>query len=90
MNPAQIESRLRDFIDRSIMQGQGADLTASTSLFELGILDSFALFNLVSYISDEFKVTVPLESVTAEHFKDIAAIARTVQALRSGSGAGAP
>ena len=90
MDTALIEGKIRDYIDRSILQGQGADLTPSTSLFDLGILDSFALFGLVAYIADEFQVTVPLESVTAEHFKDIAAIARVVQSLKAGSAASPP
>jgi len=85
MESAQIEAKLRDFINRSFLKGQGNDLASDTSLFELGILDSFALFGLISYISDEFQVTVPLESVTAEQFKDIAAIARTVLGLKTGT-----
>ncbi len=83
MERTHIESKLRDFIDHSIMDGQGSDLTSSTPLFEFGILDSFALFSVLSFISDEFKVTVPLESLRTEDFENISTIAGFVQAKRA-------
>jgi len=78
MDLMQVQARIRDFIDKELLQGQGADLTDSTPLFELGILDSFAFFRLVSFIEEEIHVTLQLESVGSEQFQDISTIARLV------------
>jgi acyl carrier protein len=78
MEQEQIERQVRQFIDREILSGQGSDLTASTSLFELGILDSFALFSVLGFIAAEFHVTLPLETVTREAFETTGAIARVI------------
>jgi acyl carrier protein len=78
MERDQIESKLRGFIDQKLMNGQGADLTTSTPLFEFGILDSFALFRVISFIADEFQLTLPLESLRTEEFETIGTIAGLV------------
>ena len=79
----EIEARVRQFIDREILQGQGADLTASTPLFALSILDSFALFSVINFIASEFNVVLPLESIAAKDFETTTAIADTVLARQS-------
>lgn len=78
MNQEEIELKVRQFIDREVLDGQGSDLTASSPLFELGILDSFALFSVLSFISTEFNVRMPLEAVTREGFETTGAIAEAV------------
>jgi acyl carrier protein len=78
MHIQDIEARLRDFIDTTAMGGQGADLTSSTPLLELGILDSFAVFSLMTFIEKEMGVPLQFESVTADDFHSIATIARLV------------
>jgi len=78
MNRPEIESKLLGFINHQLLEGQGGDLAVSTPLFELGILDSFAFFTLLDYITQEFKVALELESVTAEQFRDISSIARII------------
>jgi len=85
MECGQIEARIREFIDKDILQGQGADLTSSTPLFELGILDSFAFFQLIRFIEDEIHVTLQLESIGGEQFRDISTIARTVHSRMTAS-----
>ena len=88
MNPAEIEAKLLGFINHQLLEGQGGDLGVSTPLFELGILDSFAFFTLVDYISQEFKVTLELESVTAEQFRDVSSIARILHSKGVGGSPG--
>jgi acyl carrier protein len=78
MERSLIEQKLRDFIDCRLMEGQGAGLTPATPLFEFGILDSFALFSMLSFITDEFKVSVPLESLRTEDFENVSTIAGLV------------
>jgi acyl carrier protein len=86
MDQAAIENKVREFIDREVLEGQGADLTPETPLLELGILDSFSLFLLISFIAEEFKVKLELDKVGAEQFKNIATIASAVRQHASSSG----
>ncbi len=79
MEHDDIEARLRDFIDKALMRGQGADLDASTPLFELGILDSFTLFTVINFIATEFNVVLRLEQLRSEEFATIATIAAVVR-----------
>lgn len=83
VTPQQIGASIRDFIDRTVLRGQGADVTTSMPLFELGILDSFALFTVLAFIEERFGVTLPLESVSADEFRDIDSIAGLVHARQS-------
>ncbi len=78
MERGQIETRLRDFIDQKLLEGQGGDLTPTTALFDLGILDSFAFFSLIEFISTEFKITLELETMSTEQFRDLSTIAGLV------------
>lgn len=78
MQQDQIEAELRGFIDKTLMEGQGADLTSSTPLFQYGILDSFALFSLIGFIEEEFKIPVQLEHLRTEDFETIGTIASLV------------
>jgi len=73
-----IEEKLREFIDKTVLRGQGADLTSTTPLFELGILDSFHLFGVLNFIEQQFDVRLALESLTSADFRDISTIARIV------------
>lgn len=80
MERDHIVTRLRDFIDQALMNGQGHDLSDSTPLFEFGILDSFALFRVIGFIGEEFDLTLPLESLRTEEFQSIGTIADLVHA----------
>ena len=79
----QIGAELRNFIDVTLLRGQGGDVTTSMPLFELGILDSFALFTLICFIEQQFGVTIALESVDEEQFRNIDSIAALIAIRRS-------
>jgi acyl carrier protein len=81
------EAALREFVDKQLLKGQGADVTASTPLFDLGILDSFALLGLLAFIDTAFNVTLQLEEIGREDFATIHAIARFVHARLAASAA---
>ena len=78
MEREHIVARLRDFIDQTLLNGQGQDLSDDTPLFDFGILDSFALFRVIAFIGEEFDLTLPLESLRTEEFRSIATIADLV------------
>lgn len=89
MNREQIESALRGFIDKTLMEGQGADLTSSTPLFQYGILDSFALFGLINFIEEEFSIPIQLEHLRTEDFATIGTISALVCSKLSACPSGA-
>lgn len=53
------------------------------SLFDLGVLDSFALLNLVRRLEQACGVTIPPRDVIPRRFETLARITALVQAHRS-------
>lgn len=58
-----------------------AELDADTPLLEWGILDSFSVAELLNFIEQHFGVTVPLCSVSPQHFSSLRALAGLVGGL---------
>ena len=79
MSTAVIEEKLQGFIDKVLLRGHGLDLTSTTPLFDYGILDSFALFRIIAFITEEFGVTLPLESLRAEDFATIGSMTAFIE-----------
>jgi acyl carrier protein len=65
---------LRSYIAEKILEGDAESLDEKTQLLELGILDSFAIIELLSFIESDFGVQIGLEAVTPEKFSDISVI----------------
>jgi acyl carrier protein len=73
-----IRDRLRAFISGEILYDDGSQLTDETPLLG-GVLDSLALFQLVSFIEQEFDVSIDDSEVTVTNFQTISAIDRLVR-----------
>jgi acyl carrier protein len=58
-----------------------AELDADTPLLEWGILDSFSVAELLTFIEQHFGVSVPLSSVSPQHFGTLRALAALVGGL---------
>jgi acyl carrier protein len=73
-----ITSRLRDYIIEKHLPGERpSNLKDETRLQSSGILDSFAVLDLASFIHAEFGVELSASDTTAESFdrlKDISAL----------------
>jgi acyl carrier protein len=75
-----IANRLRAFILAEVwVEGKPEDLADDTPLIERGILDSLGIWNLVSFIEEEFGVTVDDEELIPEHFGTIALITSLIE-----------
>jgi acyl carrier protein len=68
-------SALRRHIADEILEGDADSLDEKTPLLELGILDSFGIIELLSFIESELGLQIGLEDVTPEKFSDISLIA---------------
>jgi len=79
-----MRAALKEFIQQELNQGKNlGDIGENDSLLEYGVLDSFALLNLLTFIEEQTGVRVPDAEVVVENFDSISAIERTVNRLRA-------
>ena len=75
---SEISNRIREFIASEIMfEEGGSGLTDDTPLLG-GVIDSLGLMQLISFIEEEFDVTIEDSEVTVENFRTLADIERLV------------
>lgn len=79
-----IEETITDHIATQYLEGDNAGFDESTSLLELNIIDSSAIFEIVAFLRREFRVAIPIEDVIPENFADVRAIAALVLSKRAG------
>jgi acyl carrier protein len=58
---------------------QPVKVSPDESLFDCGILDSFALPDIVSVLEEEFGIQVPDSDLTPRRFESIASIGRYIE-----------
>ena len=57
------------------------DFDKENSLVEDGLLDSLALFTLIGALEREYKISIPMEELSAENFNSLASIHRLTRRL---------
>ena len=55
------------------------ELKGRTGLIEDGVMTSFTILNLISEISDEYDVDIPVEDIIPENFDSLDAIWALIQ-----------
>ena len=81
MTPADA---LRGFISRDLPGGRPvAELTDDLPLIREHVIDSLGIFQLVSFVEDEFGVEIPDDEVVLENFETIAALVRFIERKRA-------
>jgi acyl carrier protein len=68
--PDDTQKRLRDLVQK--VAGKPLPQDSGESLFESGVLDSFALADVVAAIEEEFAIKVPDKDLTPRKFDSIA------------------
>ena len=76
--PAPIQTRLRAVVQKIAQKPVPED--PEESLFESGLLDSFALPDVVSAIEEEFSIKVPDADLTPRKFDSIARMESYIEA----------
>ena len=76
-----VKDSITRFLVDSVLDGESSGLEDKTPLLELRILDSFSIVSMCTFLEAEFKIRVPLETLSVDHFTDIDSIADFV--LRS-------
>ena len=61
------------------------DLSGIENIIEGGYLDSFELLGLISYLTDEFNISIEIDEMVPENFNSVEAIAQMIDRL-SGKG----
>jgi acyl carrier protein len=62
---------VRDFIVENFLYGDGADLEDTTSFLSSGIVDSTGILEVVSFLEDNFSITIEDEEVVPENLDTI-------------------
>lgn len=82
MTPDEVKQRITAFISETFLDGDPkGELTESTPLLEWEVLNSMNSALLLNFLREELRVDVPLSSINAANFRDIAAITKLVSGL---------
>ena len=76
-----MREKLKKFIIDTFMYGEG-ELADDEALFELGILDSMGLMELLAFIREELKVQFDRSEIVMDNFQTIDIMIQTIEAKR--------
>ncbi len=80
-----IEEKLLEFVASDLLHGEAEDLTPSTNLLALGVLDSLTIELMSSFIERTFGVELP-HSAQPEDLTTVQAVALMVERLQRQAG----
>lgn len=81
---SDIETTLRGFIAENFLYGDDASgLAADRSLIEEGLIDSTGVLELVSFLEEQFGVSVADNEIVPENLDSIQAIVRFVSSKQA-------
>jgi acyl carrier protein len=79
------EAGIRDFLVTEIFYDKDiGDLGVTDSLIQGGLLDSLAILRIVAFCEENFGIEIPDQELLPEHFENIRAIAKLVEARLAG------
>jgi acyl carrier protein len=86
MNEPEIKATAKDFLLREFLPGEDpAALTDSTPLVTTGILDSIAVLKVVTFLENEFGITIEPHEAVVENLNTVSDIARLVVSKKAAS-----
>ena len=84
MNPQDIKTTLKTFILNEYLPGEDpAALTDDTPLMTTGILDSIAVLKVVTFLENQFGITIGPREAVVENMNTISDIARLVMSKKT-------
>lgn len=85
MDEASLKSQIKKFIaENMLFSGDGFTHADDASLLDAGIIDSIGVMELVTFVGNAFKVTVPPEDIMPENFDSVQKLAAYVSRKQSG------
>ncbi len=76
-----MEAKIKDFLEKETQKKIEGD---SQNLITAGILDSFSMIKLISFIESEFGVKPDMEELTPENFNSVETISEMAKKWKSG------
>lgn len=74
-----IAGKIRQFITEAyVFRETASDFSDTESLFDAGIVDSFGILNLITFLEETFDLQVKDDEVIPENFNSVAAMASFV------------
>jgi acyl carrier protein len=84
MNTQDIKTTLKTFILNEYLAGEDpAALTDTTPLMTTGILDSIAVLKVVTFLENEFGITIEPHEAVVENLDTLSDIARLVMSKKA-------
>jgi acyl carrier protein len=78
MMSEMITDRIRQFIVDTFLYGDQGGVANSTSLTEAGIVDSTGILELISFLENEFSITVEDDELTPENLDSLERLSRFI------------
>jgi len=66
-----ITTAILEYVAKNFMGNKAADIPLDRSLVEEGIIDSYAIIELIEFLESSFDVIVPDEDVTKDNFGSV-------------------
>jgi clorobiocin biosynthesis protein CloN5 len=77
---AELGSEVRSFVESELLDGQTDEVSDTTPLLELGIIDSISIVAVVAFIEGDLGIPVP-EQIHPRHLADVLSIRRLIAHL---------
>ena len=85
-NQPNLEAEIRKFISENMLfSADGFNYDDNDSLLEAGIVDSIGVMELVTFVGQTYKITVPPEDISPDNFDSINRLANYIR-QRQGTG----
>jgi acyl carrier protein len=82
-----VASRIRDYLSQNFLfSDEGFQYSDDTSFLEVGVVDSFGIAELVSFVEQEFGISVADEELLPENFDSVDKLSSFI-ARKQGGGA---
>ena len=79
----EINTAVREFImTKMVTEGENVNLADTDSLIESGVVDSFGIMALISFLEEKFSIKITPDDLIPENFETIASITALVDNLR--------
>jgi acyl carrier protein len=77
-----IEAALRDYVVENLLDGDAGELSSSTNLLALGVIDSLSMVSLRIFMERTFSVRVP-DGVQPEDFATLDSMTGMIERLQA-------
>jgi acyl carrier protein len=81
MRQEEIVAKVKEYVVKSLLHGEGEGLDENTPLLEWGIINSLAMVELISFLEEQFSVRVPDSEIKPANFESLQKIAAMVTSL---------